>query len=109
MIQQQAQVIETLQEQLREVRKGFAAGGIPTGGPIPKTGNMAGVFGQAPMVMIEGMRGGPSPVVPQPRSWQATEPISFTRRTPIGVKEGNPQKGQTAPLPATPSVDRRRS
>ncbi|KAF8824517.1 hypothetical protein HHX47_DHR8000248 [Lentinula edodes] len=108
MIQQQAQVIETLQEQLREVRKGFTTGEIPTGGSIPRTGNMAGVFGQAPMVVIGGTRGGPSPVVPQPRSWQATEPISFTRRTPIGVKEGNPQEGQTAPLPATPSVDRRR-
>ncbi|KAF8824193.1 hypothetical protein HHX47_DHR8000249 [Lentinula edodes] len=108
MIQQQAQVIETLQEQLCEVRKGFAAGGIPTGGPPSKTGNTAGLFGQAPMVMIENTRGGPSPVVPQPRSWQATEPIPFTRQTPMGVREGNPQEEPSAPLPATPSVDRRR-
>ncbi|KAJ3924964.1 MAG: hypothetical protein NXY57DRAFT_968652 [Lentinula lateritia] len=107
MIQQQARVIETLQEQLCEVRKGFAAGVIPTGGLFSKTGNMAGLFGQVPMVTIEDTRGGPSPVVPQPRSWQATEPISFTRRTPMGVREGNFQEGQTAPLPATLSVDRR--
>ncbi|KAJ3871342.1 hypothetical protein F5051DRAFT_446316 [Lentinula edodes] len=109
MIQQQhARVIETLQEQLREVMKGFAAGGILTGGPPSKTGNTAGLFGQAPMEMIDNTRGGPSPAVPQPRSWQATEPIPFTRRTPMGVREGNPQEGQSAPLPVTPSVDRRR-
>ncbi|KAJ3911380.1 hypothetical protein F5877DRAFT_86048 [Lentinula edodes] len=102
MIQQQARVIETLQEQLREVRKGFAAGKIPTGGPPSKTGNTAGLFGQAPM------HGGSSPVVPQPRSWQATEPIPFTRRTPMGVREGSPREEQSAPLPATPSMDRRR-
>ncbi|KAJ3875941.1 hypothetical protein F5051DRAFT_430160 [Lentinula edodes] len=107
MIQQQARVIETLQEQLREVRKGFTAGGIPTGEPLSKTANTAGLFGQAPMAMRKDTRGGPSPAVPQPRNWQATEPISFTRRTPVGVREGNPQEGQTAPLPATPSVDRR--
>ncbi|KAF8830875.1 hypothetical protein HHX47_DHR1000171 [Lentinula edodes] len=104
-----------LQEQLREVRKGFITEGILTGGLFSKTGNMAGLFGQAPRVMIEDTRGGggggggggPSPVVPQPRSWQAMEPISFTRHTPMGVREGNPQEGQTVPLPATPSVDRR--
>ncbi|KAJ3911190.1 hypothetical protein F5877DRAFT_73382 [Lentinula edodes] len=62
MIQQQARVIEMLQEQLREVRKGFAAGGIPTGGSFSKTGNTAGLLGQAPMVMIEDTRGGPSSV-----------------------------------------------
>ncbi|KAF8829594.1 hypothetical protein HHX47_DHR3000777 [Lentinula edodes] len=108
MIQQQARVIKMLQEQLREVRKGFAAGGIPTGGPPSKTGNTAGLFGQVPMEMIENTRGGPSPIVPQPRSWQATEPIPFTRRTPMGVREGNPREEQSAPLPATPSMDRRR-
>ncbi|KAJ3884693.1 hypothetical protein GG344DRAFT_83640 [Lentinula edodes] len=108
MIQQQARFIETLQEQLREVRQGIAAEGIPTNGSFSKTGNTAGLLGQVPMVTIEDTRGGPSPVVPQPRSWQATEPISFTRRTPMGVREGNLQEGQTAPLPTTPSVDRRR-
>ncbi|KAJ3921829.1 hypothetical protein F5877DRAFT_75880 [Lentinula edodes] len=107
MIQQQARVIETLQEQLREVKKGFTAGEIPTGGLFPKTGNTAGLFRRAPRVMREYTRGGPSPVVPQPRSWQATEPISFNRNTPMGAKEGNPQGEQTVPIPATPSVDRR--
>ncbi|KAH7870397.1 uncharacterized protein C8R40DRAFT_1175661 [Lentinula edodes] len=108
MIQQQARVIEMLQEQLREVMKGFTAEEILTGGPFSKTGNTSGLFGQAPRVTREDTRGGPSPVVPQPRSWQATEPRSFNRCTPMGVKEGNPQGEQTFPVPATPSVDRQR-
>ncbi|KAF8824426.1 hypothetical protein HHX47_DHR8000245 [Lentinula edodes] len=108
MIQQQARVIETLQEQLREVKKGFTAGEVPTGGPLSKTGNTAGLSGRAPRVMREYTRGGPSPVVPQPRSWQATEPISFNRNTPTGARDGNPQVEQAGQIPDTPSVDRRR-
>ncbi|KAJ3871345.1 hypothetical protein F5051DRAFT_446314 [Lentinula edodes] len=60
----------------------------------------------APLVVGGGPRGGPSPIVLQPRSWQATEPISFTRCTPVEVPGGDPHDRQAAPIPATPSMDR---